>query len=319
MERATSIPIKMELLTTTNAKKASKSWCFLSQDPFSWIFHVTLWEKPSIWESYDSYVYIYINSWYIVDLWWISRMRKDGSFNYLNQVEWTHKHQSQATTYSHNQSSEGPLHISISMSITIYQYLETTAWPRSKKFHQAAQATARRIPSVSPAGSNMESNSQVFDTGVWKKCIQSLYRTHVCIHTHIYMIYMFLYQIWTGFCGSKKHISNDQGKSPWSLEWETSCGGIDLKSPKRFKTLQGFLDAPWSYCDWLWLLQFFVALFFSHQNPYDQAHLFIFQVSGLLRHDFSAFFHLNLPRLLWISKALCFLSKSSPQRADSRG
>lgn len=160
--------------------------------------------------------------------------------------------------------------------VNIY-HLETTAWPRSKKFHQAAQATARRIPSVSPARSKMEKLS-----GFWYWCLEKVYskpvtHTHTCIHTHIYMyMYQTMYTYMAHISNGQKALHHcmyskllvaqtfnarqDQGKSPWTLLWETSCGGIYLH--KTLRKVQGFSDAPWAYCDLLWLLQFFLGPFF---------------------------------------------------------
>lgn len=57
---------------------------------------------------------------------------------------------------------------------------------------------------------------------------------------------------------------------------------------KRFK---GFwmliVSLLWLQCDFFLI---FWDLFFSHQTPYDKAHLFIFQVSGLLRQNFFSIF-----------------------------
>ena len=134
MERATSIPIKMELLTTTNAKKASKSWCFLSQDHFSWIFHVTLWEEPSIWESYRIIWFIHICI-YISLIYCGSVMNFTDANGWLIQLSQPSRVNSQAPK-SGNHIQPQPIHwrttSHLNIHVNIYQYLETTAWPRSK-------------------------------------------------------------------------------------------------------------------------------------------------------------------------------------------
>lgn len=90
----------------------------------------------------------------------------------------------------------------MSISITLKQQLDHV--PRNFiKLHKPQHAGFHpsHLPEVK------WKNSQVFDTGVWKKCIQSLWHTHthVYIHTFICICIKLCTRIWLTYQMAKKH------------------------------------------------------------------------------------------------------------------